>query len=46
MKHSPYLLDKNETWKEGLEKTEIYNSAIDDCISSTEEYWNGIKDRL
>jgi hypothetical protein len=46
MKHSPYLLDKNETWKEGLEKTEIYNSASGECISATEEYWDGIKDQL
>jgi hypothetical protein len=46
MKHSPYLLDKNETWKESLEKTEIYKTALDDCISATEKYWNSIKDRL
>jgi hypothetical protein len=46
MKHSPYLLDKNETWKEGLEKTTIHDNALSECISATEEYWNGIKDRL
>jgi hypothetical protein len=46
MKHSPYLLDKNETWKEGLEKTSIQYNALNECISATEEYWNGIKDRL
>jgi hypothetical protein len=46
MKHSPYLLDKNELWKEGLEKTEIYDNALDDCISTTEKYWNSIKDKL
>jgi hypothetical protein len=46
MKHSPYLLDKNETWKEGLEKTTIQDNALDECIAATEEYWNSIKDRL
>jgi hypothetical protein len=46
MKHSPYLLDKNETWKEGLEKTTIQDNALSECISATEGYWNDIKDQL
>jgi len=46
MKHSPYILEKNETWKEGLEKTSIYKTALDECASTTEEYWNNIKAQL
>jgi hypothetical protein len=46
MKHPPYLLDKNETWSEGLEKTMIQNNALDECIEATEKYWNDIKGQL
>ena len=43
MKHQPYLLDKDENWKDGIEKSEIYDSALDECISKTQEFWNSIR---
>jgi len=46
MKHQPYLLDKNESWKEGVDKTRIYTDSLTECISKTEEYWNGIKESI
>jgi hypothetical protein len=46
MKHSAYLLDKNESWKEGVEQAEMHSDALSECIAKTEEYWNSIKDRI
>jgi hypothetical protein len=46
MKHAPYLLEKNETWQEGIERAIIYNDAIDESIAATTDFWNGMKDQL
>jgi hypothetical protein len=46
MKHAPHLVEKNETWQEGVEKTFVHNNALDESISATKDYWNDIKDRL
>jgi hypothetical protein len=46
MKHPVYLLDKNESWKDGVAQSQIHSNALSECIAKTEEYWNSIKDRL
>ena len=46
IKHQPYILDKNDIWKEVISQVPVYETALDECVSRTEEYWNSIKDQL
>ena len=42
-KHPPYVLEKNETWKEGVEKAMVHRHALSECIDKTEQFWNKVK---
>lgn len=46
MKHRPVILDKDENWKEMIDTAEIHSTALDECITKTEEYWNTIKSSI
>lgn len=46
MKHPPYFLGKNETWKDYADACEVYNTALDECITATQNYWNKVKEYL
>lgn len=45
-KHMPTLLEKDETWKEAVERTVVYKSALDECIAATENFWNKIQEKV
>jgi exopolysaccharide biosynthesis predicted pyruvyltransferase EpsI len=44
MRHKPYFLNKGEFWKDYVDFAPIYNSALDECISVTENYWKRVKE--
>jgi hypothetical protein len=44
MRHKPYFLNKGEFWKDYVDSAPIYNSALDECISVTENYWKRVKE--
>jgi exopolysaccharide biosynthesis predicted pyruvyltransferase EpsI len=44
-RHKPYILEKNESWQEAVDKVMIHPNALDECIASTENFWNSIKSR-
>ena len=46
LKHSPYILDKNEPWQSVIDNISTYRNALDECISANEEYWQNIKASL
>lgn len=46
MKHRPYFLSKGENWKNVIINLEVYNTALDDCIDATQQYWNRVKQCL
>jgi hypothetical protein len=46
MKHKPYFLSKGDYWKDYLNQIPVYNNALEECISATEEYWNKVKEYL
>lgn len=43
MKHKPTFLQKGDFWKDCVEKVSLYNTALDECIQATENFWNKIK---
>jgi|SaaInl5LU_22_DNA_1037371.scaffolds.fasta_scaffold31856_1 hypothetical protein len=46
MKHRPYFLSKGENWKNVIINLQVYNTALDDCIDATQQYWNRVKQCL
>lgn len=42
-RHPPTILGKKEDWQDAIDSSNIYNSALDECIYATEQYWNTIK---
>ena len=46
MRHPPYFLAKGEFWKDCLNKVPVYNTALEECIGATENYWNKVKGYL
>jgi hypothetical protein len=42
-KHPPTILGKKEDWQDAIDSSNIYDSALDECIYATEQYWNTIK---
>jgi len=44
-RHKPYILEKNESWQEAVDKVMIHPNALDECIAGTENFWNSIKSR-
>ena len=46
MKHQPYFLGKGEYWKDHLGKIPVYNTALEECITATEKYYDKVKNML
>ena len=46
MKHRPLFLGKGELWSKYIDKAPVYTTALDECISTTEQYWNKVKEYL
>lgn len=43
LKHSPTILEKKQNWKDVIDSTPIYETALTECEYATEQYWNIIK---
>jgi hypothetical protein len=43
MRHKPYFLSKGEFWKDCINNVPVYNTALEECINATEQYWNKVK---
>ena len=46
MKHQPYFLGKGDFWKDEVNNIPVYNNALEECITVTEQYWNKVKGYL
>ena len=46
MKHSPYFLQKGEHWRDVVDNTLEYPTALDECINATRVYWDKVKSYL
>lgn len=46
MKHPPTILEKGENWRTAADRTTVYNTALDECISATESFWNKIRSKV
>ena len=46
MKHNPLFLGKGELWSNYVDKINVHPTALDECISTTERYWNKVKEYL
>ena len=45
LRHRPYILDKNEDYKEILDNVPIYGAALDESIAATENFWRTVQER-
>jgi hypothetical protein len=45
-KHAPTLLEKDETWREAIDRSKTVNTSLDECVSANESYWHKIKNLL
>jgi|TARA_B110000208_G_C11784598_1_gene435145 hypothetical protein len=43
MRHTPTFLGKGDFWKDHIDSARIYNSALDESIAATENYWAKVK---
>jgi hypothetical protein len=43
MKHAPWILKRDQDWKEVVDQIEIRDSALDDCQDATTKFWEKIK---
>lgn len=43
MKHAPYLLSKNEDWKDVLDNVATYPNALEECTQVTKAFWQEVK---
>lgn len=43
-KHQPVFLSKGESIDQAISKAKAYNSAIEECMSATQQYWKEIQD--
>ena len=46
MKHKPLFIGKGDFWKNVVNRVPVYDTALEDCISVTEQYWNKVKEYL
>lgn len=46
MKHKPYFLNKGDFWKDYVNNVPVHNTALDECITVTQQYWNKVKGYL
>jgi hypothetical protein len=42
-KHAPTLLEKDESWKKAIDRSVIFQSALSECVTANETFWNKIK---
>lgn len=42
-KHTPAIANKKISWKTAIDMATTYHSAIDECIQTTENFWQRIK---
>lgn len=42
-KHPPVLLGKKDEWQNYRDHAPVYDSALDECRSATQEFWQNIK---
>lgn len=43
MKHKPLFIGKGDFWKNVVNRVPVYDTALEECISVTEQYWNKVK---
>lgn len=43
MRHAPVQIPVTQPWQEVLEQTRVYDHALDECRSATEDFWNRIR---
>jgi len=43
MKHAPWILKRDQDWKEVVDQIKIHDSALDDCQDATTKFWVKIK---
>jgi len=43
MKHKPFFIGKGEFWKDHIDQIPVYNTALEECIQATENFWNKVK---
>jgi len=46
MRHKPYFLGKGEYWKDYIDKVPVHNTALEECVNATEQYWNKVRGYL
>jgi hypothetical protein len=46
LRHMPALLEKDESWKNAVDKAKIYSASLDECASATETFWKNIQARI
>lgn len=46
LKHPPTILEKKEQWRDWVELTNVYDSALDECRNATNNYWNVLQQHL
>ena len=43
MKHAPWILKRDQDWKDVVDQIKICDSALDDCRDATTKFWEKIK---
>jgi len=44
LKHQPYLLtSKKDTWEDVIDRVQVSEDALDDCVDANEKFWDKIK---
>lgn len=43
LRHSPYILERGEEWRDALDKIERHPDALSECIDATEKFWRKVQ---
>lgn len=43
MKHQPAFMQTDQNWRDVVDQAAIYNTALDECRSATENFWGSIQ---
>jgi exopolysaccharide biosynthesis predicted pyruvyltransferase EpsI len=46
MKHKPFFLGKGDNWEDYINEVQVYNTALEESIAATENYWTQVKEYL
>lgn len=46
MKHKPLFLNKGQLWSNYVDNINVHPTALDECISVTEQFWNRVKEYM